>query len=85
MRLRFAIVFGLKPDLIILDEPTNHIDEVTWEVLLQACQLSKSTILLVSHDYEFIEAFNPTVFWLIHGQKVEARHKELNTLLEEIK
>jgi ATPase subunit of ABC transporter with duplicated ATPase domains len=85
MRLRFAIVFGLKPDLIILDEPTNHIDEVTWEVLLQACQTSKSTILLVSHDYEFIEAFEPTVFWLIHGQKVEARHKDLNTLLDEIK
>ena len=52
------------PDLIILDEPTNHIDEVTWEVLLQACQTSKSTILLVSHDYEFIEAFEPSVFWL---------------------
>ncbi|MEI8062025.1 MAG: ABC-F family ATP-binding cassette domain-containing protein [bacterium] len=85
MRLRFAIVFGLKPDLIILDEPTNHIDEVTWEILLLACQTSKSTILLVSHDYEFIEAFNPTVFWLIHGQKVEARHKDLNTLLDEIK
>lgn len=85
MRLRFAIVFGLKPDLIILDEPTNHIDEVTWEVLLQACQTSKSTILLVSHDYEFIEAFDPSVFWLIHGQKVEARYKDLNTLLDEIK
>ncbi len=85
MRLRFAIVFGLKPDLIILDEPTNHIDEVTWEILLQACQLSKSTILLVSHDYEFIEAFEPTVFWVIHDQKVLARHKDLNTLLDEIK
>lgn len=85
MRLRFAIVFGLKPDLIILDEPTNHIDEVTWEILLQACQTSKSTILLVSHDYEFIEAFNPSVFWVIHGQKVQARHKDLNTLLDEIK
>lgn len=85
MRLRFAIVFGLKPDLIILDEPTNHIDEVTWEILLQACVTSKSTILLVSHDYEFIEAFSPSVFWVIHGQKVQARYKELNTLLEEIK
>lgn len=85
MRLRFAIVFGLKPDLIILDEPTNHIDEVTWEILLQACQTSKSTILLVSHDYEFIEAFEPSVFWVIHGQKVLARHKDLNTLLDEIK
>jgi ATP-binding cassette subfamily F protein uup len=85
MRLRFAIVFGLKPDLIILDEPTNHIDEVTWEILLHACSTTKSSVLLVSHDYEFIEAFKPTVFWLINNQKIEPRHKDLNTLLEEIK
>jgi ATPase subunit of ABC transporter with duplicated ATPase domains len=85
MRLRFAIVFGLKPDLIILDEPTNHIDEVTWEILLHACSTTKSSVLLVSHDYEFIEAFKPSVYWLINDQKIVPRHKDLNTLLEEIK
>jgi ATPase subunit of ABC transporter with duplicated ATPase domains len=84
MRLRFAIAFGLKPDFIILDEPTNHIDEVTWEILLQACKNSKSSILLVTHDYEFIQEFNSSVFWMIHDQKVVARHKELDTLLEEL-
>lgn len=85
MRLRFAIVFGLKPDLIILDEPTNHIDEVTWEILLAACRNSKSAILLVSHDHEFVEEFKPDMFWVIHNQEVLARHKELDALLEEIK
>ncbi len=84
MRLRFAIVFGLKPDFLILDEPTNHLDEVTWEILLQACNTSKSTILLVSHDYEFIEAFNPGVFWVMGNQSVTARYKELSFLLEEM-
>ncbi len=84
MRLRFAIVFGLKPDVIIFDEPTNHLDEVTWEILLQACQNSKSVILLVSHDYEFIEAFNPAVFWMNKDQSIVARHKELSVLLEEM-
>ncbi len=85
MRLRFAIAFGKKPDFLILDEPTNHIDEVTWEVLLQACVNSKSSILLVTHDHEFIEEFNPSVFWLIHDQKVLARHKDLDVLLDEIR
>lgn len=84
MRLRFALVFGQKPHFILLDEPTNHIDEVTWEILLQACLNSKSSILLVTHDYEFIKAFNPTVFWMVHGQKIEARYKDLDVLLEEI-
>ena len=85
MRLRFGIVFGGKSDVIIFDEPTNHLDEVTWEILLSACKNSKSTILLVSHDYEFIESFNPSVFWVIHNQSVVPRYKDLGDLLEEIK
>ena len=84
MRLRFAIVFGQKPDFLILDEPTNHIDEVTWEILLDACKASKSTILLVSHDYEFIQEFNPQIFWVINNQTVTPRYRELSELLEEM-
>lgn len=84
MRLRFAIVFGQKPDFLILDEPTNHIDEVTWEILLEACKASKATILLVSHDYEFIQEFNPGTFWMIQDQSVAIRYKELGELLEEM-
>ena len=84
MRLRFAIAFGQKPDLLILDEPTNHIDEVTWEILLEACDSFKSTILLVSHDYEFIENFKPDMYWMIKGKKVVERHKDLQVLLEEM-
>lgn len=85
MRLRFAITFGLKPDFILLDEPTNHIDEVTWEILLEACIKSKSSILLVTHDYEFIQEFKPTVFWMMHEQKLLERHKELDVLLQEMR
>jgi len=84
MRVRFAITFGLKPDFIILDEPTNHIDAVTWEILLEACKNSKSAILLVTHDYEFIQEFNPTLFWVLHNHKITPRHKDLDTLLEEL-
>lgn len=84
MRLRFAIVFGQKPDFLILDEPTNHIDEITWEVLLSACKLSKSTILLVSHDYEFIQEFKPELFWVIGNQTVTPRWRDLGELLAEM-
>ncbi len=84
MRMRFGIVFGAKPDVIIFDEPTNHLDEVTWEILLHACKTSKSTILLVSHDYEFIESFAPGVFWMHQNQSIVARYKELSVLLDEM-
>ena len=85
MRIRFAIAFGAKADFIILDEPTNHIDEVTWEILLDACRNSKSSLLLVTHDYEFIKAFAPNPFWMMTGHTILPRHKDLDTLLEEMK
>ena len=85
MRLRFAVVFGTKPDLLILDEPTNHIDEVTWEILLEACTDFLGTILLVSHDYEFIEAFPQTTFWMLQDKAVIERQKDFGDLIEEMK
>lgn len=85
MRIRFAIVFGQKPDFILLDEPTNHIDEITWEILLEACQKTKSSLLLVTHDYEFIQEMNIPVFWTLTKGTIESRHKDLDTLLEEMK
>lgn len=85
MRLRFAVVFGTKPDLLILDEPTNHIDEVTWEILLEACNDFEGTILLVSHDYEFIEAFPQTTFWMLQDEMVIERQKDFGVLIEEMK
>lgn len=85
MRLRFAIVFGTNPDFIILDEPTNHLDEVTWQILLDACNNSKSTILLVTHDYEFITDLKNKVFWLIKHQTIKERHKDLEEIVEELR
>jgi ATPase subunit of ABC transporter with duplicated ATPase domains len=85
MRLRFALVFGVKPDVIILDEPTNHIDETTWQILLDACNATSSTILLVTHDYEFIEGLESKVFWLIKNQTIRERHKDLAEIIEELR
>lgn len=85
MRVRFSLVFGMNPDFLILDEPTNHLDGVTWEILLAACNASKSTILLVTHDYEFIESLNNKVFWVINKRTIVERHKELNELIDEMR
>ncbi len=85
MRLRFALVFGGKPDVLILDEPTNHLDEVTWEILLNACNTSKSTLLLVTHDHEFIDALKQKLFWVLQHETVVERHKDLDTLIAELR
>lgn len=81
MRVRFALVFGQSPDVIILDEPTNHLDEITWEILLEACNASTSTILLVTHDYEFIEGFENKMFWVLQGQTLREQHKDLEEIV----
>ncbi len=85
MRVRFSLVFASNPDFLILDEPTNHLDEVTWEILLEACNASKSTILLVTHDYEFIESLDNKVFWVINKHMIQERHKDLEQLIDEMR
>ncbi len=85
MRIRFALVFGANPDFIIFDEPTNHLDEVTWEILLDACNKTTSTILLVTHDHEFIDELGKKTFWLLKGQQVKERAADLEDLIEELR
>lgn len=85
MRIRFALVFGANPDVIIFDEPTNHLDEITWEILLDACNKTTSTILLVTHDHEFIEGIEKKTFWVLKGQHVKERAADLEELIEELR
>lgn len=54
-RLIMAIVSQANYDLIILDEPTNHCDISTREVLEKALQNYEWALLLVSHDRYFIQ------------------------------
>lgn len=55
-RLSLAIAFAKEPDLLILDEPTNHMD---WDGILWLegfLKNYKSAFILVSHDREFLDA-----------------------------
>lgn len=53
-RLYFAILFQDCPNFLVLDEPTNHMDIRTREVLESALAAYKGTLLVVSHDRYFI-------------------------------
>ena len=53
-RLLLAKLFTRPANLLVLDEPTNDLDVETLELLEQTILDFKGTVLLVSHDREFI-------------------------------
>lgn len=54
VRLKLFCLVQQKANLLILDEPTNHIDIDTREILENALDQYKGTILFISHDRYFI-------------------------------
>lgn len=54
IRLCFARIFVNPPNLLILDEPTTHLDIRARETLQNAITNYKGTVLMVSHDIEFL-------------------------------
>ena len=54
VRLALAKIFKRRPNVLILDEPTNHMDIVGKETLENMLQCYEGTVILVSHDRYFI-------------------------------
>lgn len=54
VRLALCKMFQTKPNLLILDEPTNHMDMVGKEALEMMLKDFPGTVLFVSHDRYFI-------------------------------
>ena len=54
-RLQLAKFLSLNPDILLLDEPTNHLDLRTVVALEKFLQRYEGTLVLVSHDREFVE------------------------------
>lgn len=79
-RLVFARSIFSKSDLLILDEPTNHIDRQYYSWLGKYLCQSKKTILVVSHYPEFI---NPFTTRILEIEKFTGRVREYNGTYED--
>jgi len=62
----------LKPfNVLVMDEPTNHLDIQSKEILKRALQNFDGTLILVSHDREFLDGLVDKVFEFKDGQVKE--------------
>lgn len=75
-RTRLAMIkLLLEPyNLLILDEPTNHLDIRTKDILKQALMKYDGTLILVSHDRDFLDGMVQKIFEF--GNKRVKEHME---------
>ena len=66
-----------KPNLMLLDEPTNHLDLMTKKVLADALKDYKGTILMVSHDLDFLSDFKIDRMLILPSGKIQSYDKAI--------
>ena len=64
VRLKLFELMQKNVNLLIMDEPTNHIDITTQEVLEDALKDYPGTILFISHDRYFINEIAKKIFYI---------------------
>lgn len=85
-RLLLAGALIQNPDILLLDEPTNNLDKDGIWHLTTFLQNYKKTVLVISHDSEFLNSFTDGVLYLdIHTKVVEQFVWDYNDVVEQIK
>ncbi|MEO9659684.1 ABC-F family ATP-binding cassette domain-containing protein [Maribacter dokdonensis] len=82
-KTRLAMVkLLLEPvNLLILDEPTNHLDLKSKDVLKEALSTYDGTLILVSHDRDFLQGLSQKVFEF-KEQRVIEHFETIDAFLE---
>ena len=63
-------------NVLVMDEPTNHLDIKSKNVLKEACRNFEGTLIIVSHDRDFLQGLTSTVY--------EFRNKKIKEYLGDI-
>lgn len=85
-RLLLAAALIQNPDILLLDEPTNNLDKDGIWHLTDFLQNYKKTVLVISHDAEFLNSFSDWVLYLdVFTKKVEQYVWNYHDVVEQIK
>ncbi|MDP3793998.1 MAG: ATP-binding cassette domain-containing protein, partial [Candidatus Uhrbacteria bacterium] len=84
-RLLLAYALIQNPDILLLDEPTNNLDQAGIEHLTSFLVMYPKTVLVISHDADFLNAFTEGVLHLdVFTHKVEQYVGNYFNVVEEI-
>ena len=67
-RLQVACALWQRPDLLVMDEPTNHVDAPTREAIAAALARVKGVGLLISHDSALLDALCVQCLFMAEGR-----------------
>jgi ATP-binding cassette subfamily F protein 3 len=82
MRVALAKLTLTRPNFLVLDEPTTHLDIASQEVLQEVLSEFDGTILFVSHDRYLIEAL-ATQVWAIEGESLHVHQGRYSEYIAE--
>jgi ATPase subunit of ABC transporter with duplicated ATPase domains len=66
-RMIYGKLMLTKPNVLLMDEPTNHMDMETIESLQIALEKYEGTLLFVSHDREFVGTLATRIIEICEG------------------
>ncbi|MET0627299.1 MAG: ABC-F family ATP-binding cassette domain-containing protein [Acidimicrobiia bacterium] len=80
-KLALAQLVAARHNLLLLDEPTNNLDPASRTAVAEALGSWPGTVVLVSHDPEFVEALSPNLALLLPDADVDYWSKDLLDLV----
>jgi len=84
-RLLLAQALIQNPDVLLLDEPTNNLDVAGIEHLTVFLKEYPKTVLVISHDADFLNAFTHGVLYLnTQNRQVEQYNGNYHTVIKDI-
>jgi len=84
-RLLLAAALIQQPDILLLDEPTNNLDEEGINHLISFLIMYEKTVIVISHDADFLNCFTEGVLYLnVHSKLIETYVGDYYSVQEEI-
>ena len=84
-RLLLAKILAKPKQLLLLDEPTNDLDLETLDLLKEYIKVYRGTVLIASHDRDFLDAVTEKIFFFTGDGEIEISFEKCSNLLKKNK